>query len=282
MGIHGWLVVTVAFITGATLAQSSAPGTGFADALKTARIKADDSVDTKIGKSLFVLNDKGFLFKDEGKYKPNYDADYMRTVEELFDEKEGGGCGATGRALSAMLIASGIPEDNIRIVSTVVNDELKSICPKKDHPARREHKGLSGHVFVLVKDENGKWFLINSTSGAREKEMVPFISPDALVKSMAGPVQVPKNVYASLMEDSKNEKIYRSGMTIFGVWKPSQLPRHQFIHRTNLVASGAMGNEVCRYDAAMVNHTMASQGKTVVKRDSTLQPTDTAGFKASN
>ncbi len=58
----------------------------------------------------------------------------MRTPEEILSQKVGGLCGSSERALAAMLIASDVLEDYIQIVESVVNQDLKVICPKAGQP----------------------------------------------------------------------------------------------------------------------------------------------------
>lgn len=248
---------SVAAVThsGASLARSKAPGDAVKEAVAAAGLMKTDSVRTRVEKTLNLLNDQHYIFPKNAPPKTGYELDSTRTPDQILEQKVGGGCGSTGLSIAAMLVASGIPSENVRLIGTVVNDELKAICPQEARPVEKKQTplGLSGHVFIAFKDETGNWFLANSTSTSKPAEIIPWMSPSDLDKKVDRPVQVPQEAFASILKSPRVSKVFQSGMTIFASWKLEDYPMHSFKDRYNLVASGALGNEVCRYDPKSVD-----------------------------
>lgn len=91
--------------------------------------------------------------------------DSSRTVPQMCEQKVGGSCGTMARVFAELLIRSGIPADNVRIVSAASDPDLRRLCEGRSGQgfnSRYMGPPPNGHVFVLVKDGE-QWRLINTT-----------------------------------------------------------------------------------------------------------------------
>jgi hypothetical protein len=252
------------------------PGAAVRSALQEGGITGNESIEQRINKSLHLLNDQGY-FQPRGQpgSSPGYELDSTRTADQILKEKQGGGCGSASLALAAMLIASGVPEEKVRIVGAVVNEELIRVCPTDGRVVRKEQTplGLSGHVFVLVDVGNGDWRLVNSTDSSKNPDIIKYISPDDLSKKMErGPVQIPPRAYKNMSAIPGPDKTFASGMTVFASWKILEYPQHRFSDRFNLVASGNIKNEACRYGAKEISAERARVIKSVARGAAEIAP----------
>lgn len=143
-----------------------------------------------------------------------------------------------------MLIESGVSEDDVYIVESVTNEDLKIICPKAGEPrVTNPQAGAKGHSFVAVKFPDNKWKIINPIDGSRTYGRANWYAPEDLQKLMTSkPVSIPSEAFASLPKE-----IYASGLTAFQSWKLKEAPKHTFEQRYDLVASGKIGgpNDSC-------------------------------------
>lgn len=214
------------------------------DAVLTAKISVSDSLQTKIDKSLKLLNEeryfypKGRMPKLDPPFNEPYHLDSMRTPEEILSRKVGGSCGSSARALAAMLNASGVNEEDLQIVESVVNQDLKIICPEAGKPrVERPQTGARGHSFVAIRVSGDSWQIINPIDGSRTYGRADWYSPKELHGKMAlGPVEVPGAAFKRLPKET-----YGEGLTAFQSWSLSVSPRHSFEQRFDLIASGRLG-----------------------------------------
>lgn len=173
-------------------------------------------------------------------YDQRYHLDSLRTTEQILSQKIGGYCNNYALVFSSMLMSSGVPADEMRVVAAVNDDDLARICPAAGAP-RVEHPrtGASGHVFVAVKEPSGRWRLLNTVGGAKSHQSAPWPEPSVIEERMrAGRVSVP--------EAAAHGAPYKP-MTVFAVWTAGEEPRHTFEQRLNLVASGTLDGKLCRY-----------------------------------
>jgi len=302
--------------------------------LKDAKVSASDSIQVKINKILHLLNDSPYLsesnpspqFRDYAKFKATpfskansllrqygekgsggdiynpYDLNSMRTPEEMISQKIGGGCQTQARVIAHLLTTLGVAPDEVRIVSTVSDDEYFHICPQgAGHPRNRAYGGSQGHAFVLLKMGTG-WKLINSTyaplvsntpngkhtieiDGLKKStrnfvskaeydsyqskrdnlvskldtsdiEMVDFINPTELETRLNGSKLVPVPEFESLPEKVpggiQGQTINFRKMSIFMESKSVTYPPHHLSERSNLIASGRVDSDICRFDPPMV------------------------------
>jgi hypothetical protein len=223
-----------------------------------AQISLSDPLETKVNKTLFLLNEQRYFYPQDlpPKLHPPFDVPYnldsLRSPEQILAQKIGGSCGSTALAFAAILINAGVPDADVRVVPAVVNRDLGIICPRAGSP-RVDHprSGASGHVFVAVRFPNGQWRLINPIDGSKTYGSAPWMDPDEIQKQMAqGPVLVPTEAYQTLPKDT-----YGSGLTVFQSWTLRQVPRHNFEQRFDLIASGRLNPQnpldpsvrLCRY-----------------------------------
>ncbi len=265
--------------SGLGFAQTKDPTLAVVQANKAAGFSESDSIRTRIEKSLKLLNEQHYFFPTEGPPQGEYELDSARTPDQILEQKVGGGCGSSALSIAAMLIKSGIPSANVRLIGTVVTDEIKAICPKEGRAVARKQTpfSLSGHVFVAYKDEQGHWFLVNATSVSNPAEIIPWMSPSELANQMNRPVQIPTSAYRSLLSHlqlshSNVASVFQSGMTVFASWKLEEYPKHQFKDRYNLIASGTLDNEVCRYGAESIDKATKESPQSQADLDLTLPP----------
>jgi len=217
-----------------------------------AGIKTNDSLDVKISKALWLLNDKHYLEPSKNVKVPpppfnnQYHLDSMRTPEEILAQKFGGHCGSTALAFAAILTASGVNPSDIQIVSAVVNHDLKLICPIAGKPREpHPHSGASGHVFVAVRFSNKEWKIINTTDSSKNYAKTNWYSPGEIEQRMKN------EAIAIPTEACKNmpESICKSGLTVFHSCALSEAPIHTFEQRLDLIASGKMNQTpaICRF-----------------------------------
>lgn len=164
-------------------------------AIKESTALPSDSVETKVALFLHLLNDEVYLsesspdpqFKDFAKFSSTsysdslklmekyrkessgapyapYDLDSNRTVQEMISQRIGGACGTHAQVVAELLKKTGIPSEDLRIVSAVTVDDYNRMCPggKGTSLNPNYRGGASGHVFVQVKVK-GQWKLINTT-----------------------------------------------------------------------------------------------------------------------
>ncbi len=187
---------------------------------------------------------------------PSYDFDANREPEHALKEGMGGQCNTHARVAALALMKNGVRAEDLRIVSAVNNSALDKLCEnRKGLSANHTKDGLSGHVFLLLKSNN-QWQLINTTTvpgtppakpfAPQELEMTSFHSPEKLEAMMQrGPVQIPEAVTQSLPKNIFGK------MTIFHSVRPDQYPSHDFSKRKNLIASGSLNSDICRYGQAI-------------------------------
>jgi Transglutaminase-like superfamily len=242
-------------LSGAVLAASLAvllPAAAWAGpAVDAAVAKADlrpsDPLEVKIEKTLGLLVNRQY-FSPNGipkKLPPpydenNYHLDSLRTPEQILTQKIGGYCNNFALVFSAMLERAGVPAGDMRVVAAVNDDDLAVICPEAGAP-RAEHPrtGASGHVFVEVKGDSGRWRLINTVGGAKSHQWTFWLEPDAVAARMrSGPLPIPSK--------AARGSAYKP-MTVFAVWRGSEQPLHTFEQRLNLIASGTLDGKLCRY-----------------------------------
>jgi hypothetical protein len=228
------------------LAGAAWAGPALDAAVAKADLRPTDPLEVKIEKTLGLLVN-GYYFAPHGtpeKLPPPYDEKYhldsLRTPEQILEQKIGGYCNNLALVFSAMLEKAGVPRDGMRIVAAVNDDDLGRICPKAGAP-RAEHPrtGASGHVFVAVKGDSGRWRLINTVGGAKNHQWAFWPEPSVVEARMSsGPLPVPgKAAHGSPYKP----------MTVFAVWRAGDEPLHTFEQRLNLIASGTLDGKLCRY-----------------------------------
>lgn len=212
------------------------------EAFLQAGIKTTDTLETKIDKTLSLLNEKHYFtpnsnIKIPPQYSSNrYHLDSLRTPEEILSQKIGGYCGSKALAFAAILNFSGISLDDIQIVESVLNDDLRLICPKVGK-ARESHPrtGAAGHVFVAIRFPQNKWIIINTIDRPKTYERADWYSPtDIKNKIINQAVAIPREAYKELPPN------YNSGLTVFQSWALSEVPIHTFEQRLDLIASGTI------------------------------------------
>ncbi|RYZ86301.1 MAG: hypothetical protein EOP06_14745 [Proteobacteria bacterium] len=232
---------------------SSFAGSSVDQAVLKAGIRADDSFFEKIDKALKLLNEQRYFYpKSTVGTAPSpggnsYELDSTRTAEQILEQKIGGSCGSSALAFAAILKASGIPSEKIRIVPAVLNRDLAEICPQTGK--RRVHpsgNGASGHVFVALQFPDNKWQLINSIDGSVNYERAEWYAPKEVQRLIKTRLAVPLAAYRKLPAD-----IYSSGLTVFQSWSLDEVPIHTFDQRFDLIASGKLGanSAICRFTA---------------------------------
>lgn len=232
-------------------------------ALKATGIADSDSIRTRSLKILKLINDQGYFERRDGK-PPQlpadpYEHDSLRSPQQVLCDQNSGFCNSRARVTAAILKASGVPEENLRIVSAVVNTEYPKICQVKGQDrVAKPQTGASGHVYVLVKESNPnerpeRWVLIDTSLASRNETMTAFIPGDELDTLIRDqPVAIPKELsetMATQIPESETElrRMYLSGMTIFHSSKPNAYRPHRMQDRYDLIASGEIGNKRCRY-----------------------------------
>jgi len=232
-------------------------GAGVHQAFIASGITKADSLEVKIDKALILLNEKRYFMpakpiKLPAPFDVSYHLDSLRTPDQILEQKVGGNCGSSARAFAAILVESGVSDNDLQIVESVVNKELAIICPEAGVPRVADPmSGASGHAFVAVRFPNGKWMLINSIDGSRTYERADWISPEDLQRRMkTQAVAVPFEAFKTLPAST-----YASGLTVFQSWKPSQAPQHTFEQRYDLIASGDLQKlpAICRFTYKIPN-----------------------------
>jgi hypothetical protein len=228
------------------LAGAAWAGPALDAAVAKADLRVSDPLEVKIEKTLALIVN-GQYFAPNGTpenlpppYDQRYHLDSLRTPEQILEQKIGGYCNNFALVFSAMLEKAGVPRDDMRIVAAVDDDDLAKICPKAGAPrAEHPHTGASGHVFVAVKGDSGRWRLINTVSPVKSHQSAPWPEPAVVEKKMsAGPLPVP--------EKAAHGAPYQP-MTVFAVWREGDEPLHTFEQRLNLIASGTLEGKICRY-----------------------------------
>ncbi|MDE2140804.1 MAG: hypothetical protein KGL74_03690 [Elusimicrobia bacterium] len=215
-------------------------------AVAKAGLRPSDPLEIKVEKTLGLLVNRHY-FAPHGTpdhlpppYDQRYHLDSLRTPEQVLTQKIGGYCNNYALVFSAMLERAGVRPEEMRIVAAVENDDLALICPKAG-AARVEHPrtGASGHVFVAVKGDSGRWRLINTVGGAKSHQWAPWPEPsDVEARMRSGPVEVPRQ--------AAHGAPYKP-MTVFAVWRADEEPLHTFEQRLNLIANGTLDGTLCRY-----------------------------------
>ncbi len=223
-------------------------------AVSAAGIRQSDSLETKIDKALWLLNEKRYFYpeKTPGKLPPPFDVPYqldsMRTPEQILEQKLGGSCGSSALAFAAMLKASGVPSKDIQIVNSVVNKDLAIICPKAGAPrVQNAQSGASGHVFVAIRFPNEKWKIIDSIDGSRNYERADWYPPEQIQQRMKSEaIEIPQSAFKKLPPST-----YGSGLTVFQSWSLEEVPMHTYEQRYDLIASGDLKQSpaICRFTA---------------------------------
>jgi hypothetical protein len=231
--------------------NSSFAGEAINKALLESGIKNGDSLETKIDKALFLLNEKRYFYSESNpiplEYKKTpYHLDSMRTPEQILEQKVGGFCGSSALAFASLLAASGVNQDDIQIVASVVNKDLSIICPMAGKPRIQNPKsGAPGHVFVALRFANDEWKIINSIDGSKNYERAPWFTPkEVQQKIKSGPLSIPQKAFAKLPTNT-----FGTGLTVFQSWSLSEIPLHTYEQRYDLIASGKIDNApaVCRF-----------------------------------
>jgi hypothetical protein len=231
------------------LAPGAWAGPAVDAAVKAAGLKSSDPMEVKVEKTLGLLVNRHY-FEPHGipkRLPPPYDRnnyllDSLRTPDQILTQRIGGYCNNYALVFSAMLTRAGVPADDLRVVAAVDDDDLAKICPRAGAPrVERPRTGASGHVFVAVKGDSGRWRLINTVGGAKSHQWAPWPEPSVVAAWMReAPLPVPRRAA---------DGAPYSPMTVFAVWRPGEEPRHTFEQRLNLIASGTPDGTVCRYSA---------------------------------
>lgn len=223
-------------------------------AVSDAGIQQTDTLEAKIDKALWLLNEKRYFYPEKpiGKLPPPLDIPYqldsMRTPEQILEQKVGGSCGSSALAFAAILKASGVASKDIQIVNSVVNKDLAIICPKAGLPrVQNPQSGAPGHVFVAIRFPNNKWKIINSIDGSRNYERADWYAPDEVqrrIKIQA--LEVPRAAFKELPDS-----IFGSGLTVFQSWSLDEVRMHTYEQRYDLIASGNVKQSpaICRFTA---------------------------------
>ena len=100
-----------------------------------AQISSTDTLPNRTSKFLMLINETETLWtnhKPEGSSQQSpeshYELDSNRSTSEICDQKVGGSCGTMARVFAELLIKSGVPNSNIRIISAVSEPDLKILC----------------------------------------------------------------------------------------------------------------------------------------------------------
>ena len=83
-------------------------------------------------------------------------------------------------------------------------------------------------------------------------EIVPYLSPEELNKKVENkPVEIPVDQFPSLSTWMRSEDI-PAKQIVFGSWSFEEFPKHTFHGRLDLIASGELGKEECRWSSKEV------------------------------
>lgn len=221
-------------------------------AVSVATIKKNDSLEIKLDKILWLLNEKRYFYPEKPieMLAPPFDVPYhldsMRSPEQILEQKVGGSCGSSAIVFAAILEASGVNSKNIQVVASVVNKDLSIICPVPGKSRRQKtQNGASGHVFVALNFPNGKWKIINPIDGSRFYERADWYTPEEVQRRIKfEAVAIPQSVFKKLPAAR-----YGSGLTVFQSWSLGEVPIHTFEQRYDLIASGNLKQSpaICRF-----------------------------------
>lgn len=234
-------ILTLLLLATASIARADyTPGPPVIAARDAAQIKEGDKTHEKILKILRLLNDVQYLGAPP-KGGITYEMDSNRIPEKALSEKTGGACGSRSLSIAAVLISSGVPENDVRVVETSINDVISALCPAAGKAVTRRTPpplGLSSHNFVLVKSKDS-WMLVNPTEKSNAPDLIPFLSPWEIESQMRQrPVQIPLLAYRHMLQIPEVQRDFKSGLTVIGLWRLSEYPYHVFSQRYNLIASG--------------------------------------------
>lgn len=223
-------------------------------AVLAAGIKKNDSLETKIDKALWLLNEKRYFYPEKpiSNLPPPLDIPYhldsMRIPEQILAQKIGGSCGSSALAFAAILNLSGVDSKNIQIVNSVVNKDLAIICPNPGSVrVQNPRSGAPGHVFVAIRFSDGNWKIINSIGGSKYYERADWLPPDEVQRRIKfEAIAIPSAAYKKLPANT-----YGSGLTVFQSWSLEEVPLHTFEQRFDLIASGNLQQSlgICRFTA---------------------------------
>ncbi len=213
------------------LASASAPGAeqtvgpAAKQAAGAAGSLGQTTTEEKLARALTLVNVHGYPHRNQKDGSENasppggpspYEWDSLRTSEEMLKNRDGGSCGTHGLSLAAILRASGVPSDDIRVVAAVNADEYSEVCPGKAGEKRakswtlKDDKGkdyktdvhpTSGHVYLMVK-MSGRWYLVNTTHDPLE---YPVSKKSAAYRALAGGAS--RDAAAKLLTLDDYEKI---------------------------------------------------------------------------
>jgi hypothetical protein len=234
--------------------------TAVQEATEAAKIAKTDPLDIKVKKALALINDKHYYApngtpnKIPPPYNQPYHLDSMRTAEEVFSQKIGGYCESAALTFAALLQNSGFKEEDMRIVFSVTDNDLKIICPKKNvERVKRPKSGASGHVFVALRYPDNKWRIINTVNKSKNYDIADWYEPQELGKKMAeGAVALPLKAYRSLPLPKSTK-----GFIVFQDWPLKDVPKHSFVDRLDLIASGKIGEKGCRLGPADIDNAIS-------------------------
>lgn len=158
-------------------------------AVVSAGIRDGAATEEKLRRALTLINVDNFVHEKEAPPKEDgppplpkggthpYEWDSLRDAEAMLGDRNGGSCGTHGLALAAMLRASGVAADDLRVLGAVEATDYSQICPGAAGEKRQrswqldDDKGqkykttehpASGHVFLLVR-LGKQWQLVNTT-----------------------------------------------------------------------------------------------------------------------
>lgn len=231
-------------------------GSPVKQALILSRIEKADSLETKINKTLALLNEKRYFQQKPppvelpAPFDNPYNLDSLRSPDEILSQKIGGYAGSAARSFVAILHEAGVPKENLQIVASVISPDLKVICPKAGESRMQnpESEGR-GHVFVAVKLEDNQWEILNPVDASVHYERATWMDPQAVKeKIQKEPVEIPKQVYLSLPF-----RTFEPGLVVYQTWSLDEIPKYSFEQRFDLIASGVAAGDPsirrCRFTA---------------------------------
>lgn len=185
-----------------------------------------------------------------------YDLDGARTAAQIVKEGRGGSCGSFGKVLADALVRTGTSPQDVFLVDTVGESERR-------HATRAAKEGreagASGHQFLLVRDRQQGWLLVDTT--APRVNALPFASPEQLMARLsqpgyaAAPVRVRpaasgpdgKSVFPNLVARTELDRdgtpievgpppAIFGDLVLFGVQQSSDYHNHRIGERVRAVA----------------------------------------------
>lgn len=173
-----------------------------------------------------------------------YNFDALRDPATSLSQGLGGACNTHARALAHRALGAGVAAQDVRIVSTVLAQDLARLCPKKGGHYARTNSGLSGHVFLLLADGEGHWRLLDSSFQPKfaQGASAPFLSPTELDAALAqgSKIAVPKEALAGMPEFLRDLVVFHSTL-------PGDYKEHSFVQRPAFIASGDINSGLCRF-----------------------------------